>query len=86
MLATFCTYIKILEILAFVSLKLLSKKRQINVAIDSLSGSYLLLFFCLQFVAFLCPSDTSFDKIFIKHFAGSSPILLHSQQLNRGKK
>jgi hypothetical protein len=70
----------------FVSLKLLSKMRQINVAIDSLSGSYLLLFFCLQFVVFLCPSATSFDKIFIKLFAGSGPILLYSQQLNRRKK
>jgi hypothetical protein len=38
--------------LAFVSLKLLPKKGQIDVAIDSLSGSYLLLFVCLQFVVF----------------------------------
>jgi len=72
------TYIKILDLLAPVSLKPLSKKRQINVAIDSLSGSYLLLFFFLQFAVFLCPPNTSFDKIFIKHFARSSPILLQS--------
>jgi len=73
-----CTYVRILDILALVSLKLLPKKRQINGAIDSLSGSYLLLFFYLQFVVFLRSSNTTFDKIFIKHFAPSSPILPHS--------
>ena len=67
-----CTYIKILDILALVSFKLLSKKRQINVAIDSLSGIYLLLFFYLYFVAFLCPSNTSFLQNFHQRLCRNS--------------